>query len=168
MECSSMRLKLGIARDSSGSLAIARNHIGQCGAVPAVLPSAPQPFYRRGPVPEFALRLMGKAARIICCCRRRTSNLLYFVVLITLWEYKMILAARTMASNEMTNNVQTPVIIAHNLPNMENLDLDSGARLCEIEYQVTRKTIGKCVKLGRGLTGCVSEKYVNPFHQDCF
>ncbi|XP_076650008.1 uncharacterized protein LOC143357415 [Halictus rubicundus] len=84
----------------------------------------------------------------------------------------MILAARTLTSNEMMNNVQTPVIMTHNLPNMidsiqENLE-DSGTRLCEIEYQVTRKTIGKCVKLGRGLTGCVSEKYVNPFHQDCF
>ncbi|XP_078043044.1 uncharacterized protein LOC144473229 [Augochlora pura] len=101
-----------------------------------------------------------------------TSSYLYCIVLIALFEYRIILAARTLASNEMMNNVQSPVIMTHNLPNViqsmqENLE-NSGNRLCEIEYQVTRKTIGKCVKLGHGLNGCVAENYVNPFHQDCF
>ncbi|XP_033340342.1 uncharacterized protein LOC117228611 [Megalopta genalis] len=100
-----------------------------------------------------------------------SSSYLYCIILIALSECRMILAARTLASNEMmNNNVQSPVIMTH-LPNViqsmqENLE-NSDNRLCEIEYQVTRKTIGKCVKLGHGLNGCVSENYVNPFHQDC-
>ncbi|CAD1478323.1 unnamed protein product [Heterotrigona itama] len=47
-------------------------------------------------------------------------------------------------------------------------DDDEGSKICQMEYQVTKKMPGKCFKLSRGITGCVSGDYVNPFHPDCF
>ncbi|XP_043510814.1 uncharacterized protein LOC122529093 isoform X1 [Frieseomelitta varia] len=47
-------------------------------------------------------------------------------------------------------------------------DSNDGSRICQIEYQVTKKMPGNCFKLSRGVTGCVSGDYMNPFHPDCF
>ncbi|KAF5296250.1 hypothetical protein FQA39_LY12587 [Lamprigera yunnana] len=38
---------------------------------------------------------------------------------------------------------------------------------CQIEYQVVKKTMGHCVKLGRNVRGCVSGNYLHPFHPEC-
>ncbi|XP_031828227.1 uncharacterized protein LOC116425126 [Nomia melanderi] len=101
-----------------------------------------------------------------------TSNFLRFVILIVLLELKTILAARTVESNELMNNAPSSMIMTHNFPtvmkSMQESSEDVGNQLCEIEYQVTRKRIGKCVKLSHGLNGCISGEYMNPFHPDCF
>ncbi|XP_076622668.1 uncharacterized protein LOC143342547 [Colletes latitarsis] len=91
-----------------------------------------------------------------------TSWFVPIVALITFME----LATGTSSS------VQSPVIMTHNFPDVmktiqDNPD-DRGDRLCQIEYQMTRRRAGKCVKIGNGMTGCISGDYMNPFHPDCF
>lgn len=46
-------------------------------------------------------------------------------------------------------------------------NLPEPERLCHVEYQVMKRTIGKCVKLGRNLKGCASGNYIQPLHPEC-
>ncbi|CAK9798059.1 hypothetical protein ANTQUA_LOCUS1487 [Anthophora quadrimaculata] len=100
-----------------------------------------------------------------------TSNVICFIVSIVILALATKSTPRTIESADLTNNVRGPVIITHDYPNMikaiDNTD-DSDGRFCEIEYQVTRKRAGKCMKLSHGVTGCISDDYMNPFHPDCF
>ncbi|XP_046735921.1 uncharacterized protein LOC124405237 [Diprion similis] len=38
---------------------------------------------------------------------------------------------------------------------------------CQVEYQVTKRAVGRCVKLGRDIRACVSGTYLDPFHPEC-
>ncbi|CAL7936369.1 unnamed protein product [Xylocopa violacea] len=101
-----------------------------------------------------------------------TSNFVYFIVLIIISGLVTRISSRTIESAELINNIQRPAIRAYSYPAMtksmhDNLN-DSDGRFCLIEYQVTRKKTGKCMKLGHSVTGCVSGDYMNPFHPDCF
>lgn len=51
-------------------------------------------------------------------------------------------------------------------------DVQQGAdttseKLCHVEYQVIKRILGKCVKLGRNLKGCASGNYIQPLHPEC-
>lgn len=43
----------------------------------------------------------------------------------------------------------------------------SEEKFCHVEYQVMKRTIGKCVKLGRSIKGCAAGNYIQPLHPDC-
>lgn len=38
---------------------------------------------------------------------------------------------------------------------------------CHMEYQVMKRVVGRCVKLGRSAKGCVAGNYVHPYHPEC-
>ncbi|XP_056648344.1 uncharacterized protein LOC130452877 [Diorhabda sublineata] len=38
---------------------------------------------------------------------------------------------------------------------------------CHMEYQVMKKVVGTCVRLGRTARGCVAGNYLHPFHPEC-
>lgn len=40
-------------------------------------------------------------------------------------------------------------------------------KFCHVEYQVMKRVIGKCVKLGRSLKGCAAGNYIHPMHPEC-
>ncbi|KAK9299363.1 hypothetical protein QLX08_007603 [Tetragonisca angustula] len=82
-------------------------------------------------------------------------------------------SSRAIDLAELVNRIETPAIVAYNYPNVigstqRDLDANDGSRICQIEYQVTKTMPGNCFKLSRGVTGCVSGDYTNPFHPDCF
>lgn len=39
--------------------------------------------------------------------------------------------------------------------------------ICHVEFQVMKRAVGKCMKIGRTVRGCVSGNYVHPFHPEC-
>lgn len=43
----------------------------------------------------------------------------------------------------------------------------SDEKFCHVEYQVMKRVIGKCVKLGRSLKGCAAGNYIHPMHPEC-
>ncbi|XP_017887558.1 uncharacterized protein LOC108629421 [Ceratina calcarata] len=96
------------------------------------------------------------------------SNSIYFIFLITI----SVFTSKTVGSTELITSVQRPIIVTHGYPTMiKSLQADSDesdGRFCQIEYQITRKRAGKCVKVRDGVIGCVSGDYMNPFHPDCF
>ncbi|XP_043510816.1 uncharacterized protein LOC122529093 isoform X3 [Frieseomelitta varia] len=101
------------------------------------------------------------------------SSFGHFFVLIIISALAMRTSSRTIDSAELVNRIETPAIVAYNYPSIGPMqrDLDDsndGSRICQIEYQVTKKMPGNCFKLSRGVTGCVSGDYMNPFHPDCF
>ncbi|XP_017756970.1 PREDICTED: uncharacterized protein LOC108548510 [Eufriesea mexicana] len=97
---------------------------------------------------------------------------IYFVVLIMISALAMKTVSRTVESPESMNGVQTPIIMTHRYPNLIELMEDNSDnidnRICQIEYQVTRKKTGKCLRLGHEVIGCVSGDYMDLFHPDCF
>ncbi|CAH1370153.1 unnamed protein product [Tenebrio molitor] len=38
---------------------------------------------------------------------------------------------------------------------------------CHMEYQVMKRVIGTCIKLGRNARGCVAGNYLRPLHPEC-
>lgn len=40
-------------------------------------------------------------------------------------------------------------------------------KFCHVEYQVMKRVIGKCIKLGRSLNGCAAGSYIQPLHPEC-
>ncbi|KAF7278163.1 hypothetical protein GWI33_008778 [Rhynchophorus ferrugineus] len=38
---------------------------------------------------------------------------------------------------------------------------------CHMEYQVMKRVVGTCIKLGKSATGCVAGNYLHPFHPEC-
>ncbi|KAG5894447.1 hypothetical protein JTB14_014894 [Gonioctena quinquepunctata] len=38
---------------------------------------------------------------------------------------------------------------------------------CHLEYQVVKRVVGTCIKLGRTTRGCVAGNYLHPLHPDC-
>lgn len=55
-----------------------------------------------------------------------------------------------------------PVVVA----NFGEEDIKEGTP-CHVEYQVMKKTIGHCIKLGRSTKACVAGNYLHPFHPEC-
>ncbi|XP_015509173.2 uncharacterized protein LOC107216491 [Neodiprion lecontei] len=49
----------------------------------------------------------------------------------------------------------------------ESLEDNSVGNSCQVEYQVTKRAVGRCVKLGRDIRACVSGTYLDPFHPEC-
>ncbi|XP_076761033.1 uncharacterized protein LOC143429353 [Xylocopa sonorina] len=101
-----------------------------------------------------------------------TSNFVYLVILIIISGLVARISSRTVDSEELINNIQRPAIQTYSYPAMtksvhDNSNENDGT-FCLIEYQVTRKRTGKCMKLGHDVTGCVSGDYMDPFHPDCF
>lgn len=51
---------------------------------------------------------------------------------------------------------------------MENFDEENKEDMpCHVEYQVMKKTVGHCIKLGRSTRACVAGNYLHPFHPEC-
>ncbi|XP_016770753.2 uncharacterized protein LOC107965265 [Apis mellifera] len=100
------------------------------------------------------------------------SNLVYFIISIIISALAMRTSSETIETRELINSVQSPIIMAQNYPSMiksmQDNSYDNDDRPCQIEYQITKKRAGKCIKLSHGVTGCVSGDYMNPFHPDCF
>lgn len=45
---------------------------------------------------------------------------------------------------------------------------DDNVGLCHMEFQVLKRAVGHCVKIGKTARGCVSlSGYIHPFHPDC-
>lgn len=59
--------------------------------------------------------------------------------------------------NAKTNNDAT---ISNQIPGEENT-------ACHMEYQVMKRVVGQCVKLGRTAKGCVAGNYLHPYHPEC-
>ncbi|KAJ8974659.1 hypothetical protein NQ317_018878 [Molorchus minor] len=38
---------------------------------------------------------------------------------------------------------------------------------CHMEYQVMKRVVGTCIKLGRTARGCVAGNYLHPLHPEC-
>ncbi|XP_012269325.1 uncharacterized protein LOC105693774 [Athalia rosae] len=38
---------------------------------------------------------------------------------------------------------------------------------CYVEYQVTKRTAGRCIKLARNIRACAAGSYLDPFHPEC-
>ncbi|KAJ3657584.1 hypothetical protein Zmor_009373 [Zophobas morio] len=38
---------------------------------------------------------------------------------------------------------------------------------CHLEYQVMKRVVGTCIKLGRSARGCVAGNYLHPLHPEC-
>lgn len=38
---------------------------------------------------------------------------------------------------------------------------------CHMEYQVMKRVVGQCIKLGRTTKGCVAGNYLHPYHPEC-
>ncbi|XP_012344013.1 uncharacterized protein LOC105735914 [Apis florea] len=100
------------------------------------------------------------------------SNLVYFIISIIISALAMRTSSETIETEELINSVQSPIIMVQDYPSMiksmQDNSYDNNDRPCQIEYQIIKKRAGKCVKLSRGVTGCVSGDYMNPFHPDCF
>lgn len=57
----------------------------------------------------------------------------------------------------------------HNFAN-EDDDINNGNGNdipCHMEYQVVKRVVGHCMKLGRSAKGCVAGNYLHPFHPAC-
>lgn len=50
--------------------------------------------------------------------------------------------------------------ISNQIPGEENT-------ACHMEYQVMKRVVGQCVKLGRSAKGCVAGNYLHPYHPEC-
>lgn len=50
--------------------------------------------------------------------------------------------------------------ISNQIPGEENT-------ACHMEYQVMKRVVGQCVKLGRTAKGCVAGNYLHPYHPEC-
>ncbi|XP_023312686.1 uncharacterized protein LOC111692798 [Anoplophora glabripennis] len=50
--------------------------------------------------------------------------------------------------------------------NEDNEDVPEHAP-CHLEYQVMKRVVGTCIKLGRTARGCVSGNYLQPLHPEC-
>lgn len=64
----------------------------------------------------------------------------------------------------LDDDIPHPVVIdsTYVVPNSPETE-----RLCHVEYQIMKRSIGKCVKLGRNLKGCASGNYIQPLHPEC-
>ncbi|XP_060532017.1 uncharacterized protein LOC132705447 [Cylas formicarius] len=38
---------------------------------------------------------------------------------------------------------------------------------CHMEYQVMKRVVGTCIKLGKTAMGCVAGNYLHPLHPEC-
>ncbi|KYB28121.1 hypothetical protein TcasGA2_TC032886 [Tribolium castaneum] len=38
---------------------------------------------------------------------------------------------------------------------------------CNMDYQVVKRVVGTCIKLGRSARGCVAGNYLQPLHPEC-
>lgn len=43
----------------------------------------------------------------------------------------------------------------------------AGQIACTVEFQVTKRTVGRCVRLGKSAHGCVAGNHIVPFHSEC-
>lgn len=64
---------------------------------------------------------------------------------------------------------ESPSVKTNSIQNFVNEDLpstDDGGP-CHVEYQVMKRVVGHCMKLGRSARGCVAGNYLHPFHPEC-
>lgn len=55
-----------------------------------------------------------------------------------------------------------------NFPPRTNVNSEeNNGNTCHIEFQVTKRAIGHCMKLGKTGKGCVSGTYIYPYHSEC-
>lgn len=55
-----------------------------------------------------------------------------------------------------------------NIPRVNPVLEESNGNTCHIEFQVMKRAVGHCMKLGKTGKGCVSGTYIHPFHPECF
>ncbi|XP_074039331.1 uncharacterized protein [Leptinotarsa decemlineata] len=48
-----------------------------------------------------------------------------------------------------------------------SIEEPAGHATCHLEYQVMKRVVGTCIKLGRTSQGCVAGNYLHPLHPDC-
>lgn len=56
---------------------------------------------------------------------------------------------------------------SNDVPTPSSYPSPSDDKFCHVEYQVMKRVIGKCVKLGRSLKGCAAGNYIQPLHPEC-
>lgn len=63
---------------------------------------------------------------------------------------------------------ESPNIKTNSVRNFDNEDFipDEGTP-CHIEYQVMKRVVGHCMRIGRSMRGCVGGNYLHPFHPEC-
>ncbi|XP_015591261.1 uncharacterized protein LOC107265886 [Cephus cinctus] len=95
-----------------------------------------------------------------------------FCVLLVLSAMALFDSSASAGIAELFNDIEDPMlpmnhpsIISNSLQDV--LEEDGVGTPCHMEYQVTKKKVGRCTKLGHGVRGCVSGTYLNPFHPDC-
>jgi hypothetical protein len=52
------------------------------------------------------------------------------------------------------------------IPSSHNLPL-THENICQVEYTVVKTAVGHCLKIGRGMRGCIAGTFFHPYHPDC-
>ncbi|KAG7211973.1 hypothetical protein KM043_011174 [Ampulex compressa] len=94
------------------------------------------------------------------------------VLIVTLGTTIMRSSETTVEAKDLLSDVKNPMLISNNFPVLmksmeQTLNDEDATKNCYIEYQITRRRIGRCVKLSDGMSGCVSGQLLNPLHPDC-
>lgn len=71
--------------------------------------------------------------------------------------------SREILIDEDNTNIKTPTM--RNFATED--DVNDNEVPCHMEYQVVKRVVGHCMKLGRSAKGCVAGNYLHPFHPEC-
>lgn len=55
----------------------------------------------------------------------------------------------------------------HNFASKSDDVADDNQPPCHMEYQVVKRVVGHCIRMGRSARGCVAGNYLSPFHPEC-
>lgn len=86
-------------------------------------------------------------------------SLLYLLINISSGHVTEVVLEDELPPHPPSSTIIDSTYVVPNIPETE--------RLCHVEYQVMKRSIGKCVKLGRNLKGCASGNYLQPLHPEC-
>ncbi|XP_017783963.1 PREDICTED: uncharacterized protein LOC108567796 isoform X1 [Nicrophorus vespilloides] len=87
-----------------------------------------------------------------------------FIVLMFL----LVVVVAAVMGREILIDDDSPVVVKTNaVTEAGETDETVGSSVCHMEYQVVKRVVGRCIKLGRAARGCVAGNYLHPFHPEC-
>ncbi|XP_017783973.1 PREDICTED: uncharacterized protein LOC108567796 isoform X2 [Nicrophorus vespilloides] len=86
-----------------------------------------------------------------------------FIVLMFL----LVVVVAAVMGREILIDDDSPVVVKTNAVTAGETDETVGSSVCHMEYQVVKRVVGRCIKLGRAARGCVAGNYLHPFHPEC-
>lgn len=86
-------------------------------------------------------------------------TIVYFLVSLAI----IVVGSKEILIDDENHNVQ-----ANSIQSVDSEE--NGSKIgfpCHVEYQVTKRVLGHCMKLGKTARGCVAGNYLEPFHPEC-